>query len=289
MTTKEILDKQQIYNRDELKKLKRDELVSLMVKYSLKHNKLKKDVLIDSILEYQEHINDIKSTLVTDNSIEQYHRGTVEYRLPTLIIYRIIRDLWHEDIDFWLDFDHLRNKYRWLLSISLVSREFFKLISSLFSRIKYFHQKSKKQPISLLAQQFKKSVLNPHSVLKNISDLTLSSEIFNEIIKKSSSIELGLIFNNVRHLCLVANSGEFKFGTLTTQQYKSIVQYMPNIESLTLNQISITNLERSFIQEYTVRPASDHHIWHWKNQFATNSDVQWTLYEFHQTCYPKYY
>ncbi|EFA84994.1 hypothetical protein PPL_01988 [Heterostelium album PN500] len=238
MTTKKILDKQQIYNRDELKKLNRDELVQIMVKYSLKHKGFRKDVLIDSILEYQEHINDIKSKLVTNNSIEQYHRGTVEYRLPTLIIYRIIRDLWHEDTYLWLDVNDLPNKYRWLLSIALVSKEFFKLISSLFNRFAIMpnSQQAIKQTISF-AKLLRISVLNPHSVLKNISDLTFSTKLLSEITKKSisSPIELGLIFNNVRRFCMFNES--WKENGITLQQCRSIIEYIPNIESLVFYQM----------------------------------------------------
>ncbi|EFA84993.1 hypothetical protein PPL_01987 [Heterostelium album PN500] len=241
MTTKEILDKLQIYNRDELKELKRDELVKLMVKYSLKHGRKKKDVLIDSILEYQEHINDIKSKLITNNPIEQYHRGTVEYRLPTLIIYRIIRDLWYEDIHFCQNID-LRSNYRWLLSIALVSKEFFKLISSLFNRfaIKPNPRQTKKDTISF-AKHLRKSFLNPHSVLKRISDITLPSKVFSEIIKKSISapFELGLIFNNVRRFCMFNDIGNWRDNSIKIPQCKSIIEYMPNIESLVLNQLHI--------------------------------------------------
>ncbi|EFA84925.1 hypothetical protein PPL_01918 [Heterostelium album PN500] len=61
MTTKEILDKQQFYNKDELKKLKRDELVEIMVKYSLKHSGIRKDMLIFAIIQHQEHLIDLKS------------------------------------------------------------------------------------------------------------------------------------------------------------------------------------------------------------------------------------
>ncbi|EFA84996.1 hypothetical protein PPL_01990 [Heterostelium album PN500] len=242
MTTKEILDKQQIFSRDELEKLKRDELVQLSVKYSLKHNGLRKDVLIDSILKYQEHINDIKSKLVTNNPIEQYHRGTVEYRLPTLIINRIIRDLWHEDIDLCLNTDNLRRNYRWLLSIALVSKEFFKLISSLFSSFKTKpNNRIENADTFYLAHHLRSSVLSPHSVLKNIGDLTISIQVFSAITKKSvcAPIELGLIFNNVRRFCMSNDNGNWRPSPIQAQQCKSIVQYMPNIESLVFLQAYI--------------------------------------------------
>ncbi|EFA84924.1 hypothetical protein PPL_01917 [Heterostelium album PN500] len=176
-----------------------------MVKYSLKHSGLKKDMLVDAIIKHQEHRDELKSKLVTDNSIEQYHRGTVEYRLPTLIIYRIIRDLWHDDINLNLNTLHLCRNYRWLLSIGLVSKELFKLISSLFTRFElistYQIYESHRMP-DVLAKEIKSHYLNPLSVVKNISHLTLSMEIFKEINNKSksTSIELGVIFNNVRKL-----------------------------------------------------------------------------------------
>ncbi|EFA84915.1 hypothetical protein PPL_01908 [Heterostelium album PN500] len=203
MTTKEILDLK-LFNKDQLSKMKRDELIEIIIKHSLKHSGLKKDLLIDAIIKHQEQIIDFKSKLVTDNSIEKYHRGTVEYRLPTLIIYRIIRDLWYDDINLNLNIDNLCPNYRWLLSIALVSKEFFKLISSLFTRSLLLgtHTVTTSENLlpDMLAQKLKESVLNPHSILKNINHLTLSLEILKEITNGSlcTSVELGLIFNNVR-------------------------------------------------------------------------------------------
>ncbi|EFA84896.1 hypothetical protein PPL_01889 [Heterostelium album PN500] len=212
MTTKEILDKQKIYNQDELNNMKRDDLVEIMKEYSLKHSGLKKDMLIDAIIKHQEHLIDLKSKLVTDNSIEKYHRGTVEYRLPTLIIYRIIRDLWHHNIDLILNTNQLCSNYRWLLSIGLVSKELFKLISSLFTRFNLFSTKTtihiqlSASPYKTLAQQLKNSVINPLSVLKNINYLTLSMDIFRQLTDKTTTtctpIELELIFNSVTKLKL---------------------------------------------------------------------------------------
>ncbi|EFA79817.1 hypothetical protein PPL_06636 [Heterostelium album PN500] len=245
MTTKEILDKQKIYNQDELNNMKRDDLVEIMKEYSLKHNGLKKDMLIDAIIKRQEHRDDLKSKLVTDNSIEKYHRGTVEYRLPTLIIYRIIRDLWHDDIDVILNTNQLCSNYRWLLSIGLVSKELYKLISSMFTRFNLFSTKIYKQRVPLLsphktlAQQLKNSVINPLSVLKNINHLTLSMDIFRQLTDKTTTtctpIELGLIFNSVTKLKLT-HARDMPFQM---HHCKSIIQYMPNLDSLTFFKIRL--------------------------------------------------
>ncbi|EFA84893.1 hypothetical protein PPL_01886 [Heterostelium album PN500] len=151
----------------------KNELVEIMKEYSLKHSGLKKDMLIDAIIKHQQHLTDLKSKLVTDNSIEKFHRGTVEYRLPTLIIYRIIRDLWHDDITFNLNTNQLRSNYRWLLSISRVSKELFKLISSLFSRVNLFDESdlyiAARDPTAVIysytatAQKLKNKIINPLS------------------------------------------------------------------------------------------------------------------------------
>ncbi|EFA84891.1 hypothetical protein PPL_01884 [Heterostelium album PN500] len=206
MTTKEILD-HKVYNRDELVKMKRPELVEIMKAYSLKHSGLKKDLLVSAIINHQEHLADLKSKLITDNSIEKYHRGTVQYRLPTLIIYRIIRDLWHDDITVILNTDQLRSNYRWLLSIALVSKELFKLISSLFTRVDLCKRNTSAfDPLYCAGQLLKDNVINPLSVLKNISHLTMSMVTFKDLTDKTTtctSIELGLIFNSVRKLKII--------------------------------------------------------------------------------------
>ncbi|EFA80807.1 hypothetical protein PPL_06395 [Heterostelium album PN500] len=234
MTTKEILDKQKIYNQDELNYMKRDDLWFL-----------KKVMLIDAIIKRQEHLKDLKSKLVTDNSIEKYHRGTVEYRLPKLIISRIIRDLWHDDIDVILNTNQLCSNYRWLLSIGLVSKELYKLISSLFTRFNVFSTKTTihiqlaASPYETLAQQLKNSVINPFSVLKNIKHLTMSMAIFRQLTDKTTTTctteEIELIFKSVTNLKLT-HARDMPFQM---QHCKSIKKYMPNLDSLTFYQIKL--------------------------------------------------
>ncbi|EFA84900.1 hypothetical protein PPL_01893 [Heterostelium album PN500] len=237
MTTKEILDQQQLFSRDELENMNRKELENLMVKYSIKYHGLQirktKPKLIELIEKYQDQIIDLKSKLVIDNSMEQYHRGTVEYRLPTLIINRIIRDLWHDDIYFSLGKHCLRSNYRWLLSIALVSKEFFKLISLLFTR--FAHVNTADFQSNNPSQHLMNSVASRFSILKNISHLTLSMSIFVEIINRTTykSVEIGLIFNRVRTLRLK------NYVMFQDDHCKSIIQHMPNLESLTLPTIPI--------------------------------------------------
>ncbi|EFA84923.1 hypothetical protein PPL_01916 [Heterostelium album PN500] len=229
---------------NELDKMNRNELEEIMVKYSLKQSGLKNDTLIDAIIKHQEHLIDLKSKLVTNNSMEQYHRGTVEYRLPTLIIYRIIRDLWHNDINLNLITKDLHSKYRWLFSIALVSKEFFKLISSMFTR--FLHIGANYSYIYdgvpvVTAVRIKNHFLNPHSIIKNISHLTLSMEIFVGITSESTStsVELGVIFNNVRKLKLI---DEF-IKDIQVDQIQSMIQYMPNLCSFKLCHAVINNIE----------------------------------------------
>ncbi|EFA84926.1 hypothetical protein PPL_01919 [Heterostelium album PN500] len=90
--------------------------------------------------------------------------------------------------------------------------------------------------------KLRSSVLNPYCTLKNICNLTLSTRVFNVITKNtvSGAIELGMIFNNVRRFCMYTrcnNYGNNKDNSLRTQQCKSIVRYMPNLESLLLYQL----------------------------------------------------
>ncbi|EFA84899.1 hypothetical protein PPL_01892 [Heterostelium album PN500] len=143
MTTKEEKFYHKEYKKDNLEQMKRPELIEIMKEYSLKHNGLHKEMLILSIIKHQENLDYLKSRLITNNSIEKYHRGTVEYRLPTLIIYRIIRSLWRDDITYILNTDDLKSNYRWLLSIALVSKEIFKLISNYTIAIKSYLQQRK--------------------------------------------------------------------------------------------------------------------------------------------------
>ncbi|EFA77202.1 hypothetical protein PPL_12410 [Heterostelium album PN500] len=217
--------------------MKKNDLAEVLKKYQLKvHSSLKKNDMIDTILKYQE----IKSKLVTDNSMEKYHRGTVSYALPTLIIYRIIKIRWDRDTVNFLENHYLRKNYQWLLSLSLISKEFFKLISSLFSRIRYSISDNYKR-YSFPENQAKHSVISPHSVLKTINHLSMELSIFRDIIYKyeCNSVELSLIFRNLRKLELF-NSNK---APLHKMDCKTIARYMVNLESLYLYSIFIYSVK----------------------------------------------
>ncbi|EFA84890.1 hypothetical protein PPL_01883 [Heterostelium album PN500] len=252
MTTKEILDKHRLISNDELKKMKKNELKNLMVQYSITYDGLQKDLtktnLLELISNYQEYIIDLRSRFITNNPIDKHHRGTVHYRIPTLIINRMIRVLWHHHIDLCLSTDiaqtQLRENYRWLLTIALVSKECFKLISSLFTRFKYIHFYTQVYSASP-AELIRSRVTNPLSVLKNITHMTLSINIFIEIIS-FRLIEIELIFANVRKLCLHSNH---IIREKQDKYCKTIVQYMPNLETLKLPNISLNHSQLESLKE----------------------------------------
>ncbi|EFA80525.1 hypothetical protein PPL_06563 [Heterostelium album PN500] len=242
MTTKEILDKQINYNINELEKMKREELVEIVKAYSLKHSHIRKDMLINAIIQYQQQIIDLKSKLIANNPIQQYFRGTVGYRLPTLIIYQIIQDIWNDDIIFNTNTDQLFSNYRWLFSIALVCKELFQLISTLFTRfqIESFQIFGDHSNPDTVGVEIKNHYLNQHSILKIISHLTMSLDILKEIASKSTKAELVLIFNHVYKLKLIV----MKNKPMLIQQTKSMIQLMPNLESVQICGATINNINR---------------------------------------------
>ncbi|EFA82802.1 phospholipase B-like protein [Heterostelium album PN500] len=244
-----------ISKNNELECMRKDELKVIMKECSLKHNGIQRDLLINAIIQHQEQIIDLKSKLVTNNSIEKYHRGTVEYRLPTLVIYRIIRDLWQNEIDFCLNPANLRESYRWLLSIALVSKELFKLISSLFTRFQHIHANhNNTDTLDKIIVEMKDHFLNPHSILKNISHLTFSLDLLKEIADNKSigtQTELAVVFHGVRKLIL--NGKKDKIKTIEIKQIKTIIRCMPNLESLLIREAIIENA-KTLIQLLILTP-----------------------------------
>ncbi|EFA82311.1 hypothetical protein PPL_04736 [Heterostelium album PN500] len=206
MTIKEIISKYRIYNQDELEKMTTKELVNVMKTFSLKHTYFRKDLLIKDITKYQQHIAFVESKL-KNNPMENYHRGTVQYLLPTLIIFQIIRFVWHNDID--LGTHNTCFKYRWVLSIAMVSKQIFHQISSMFNRLSLLKPGSSQS----IAYELMNSIINPFSVVKNITNLTIPLETFNQFTTTYKStfspVELGLIFNSVRKFNLIHNEEQF--------------------------------------------------------------------------------
>ncbi|EFA83677.1 hypothetical protein PPL_02743 [Heterostelium album PN500] len=201
--TKEILE-HKVYNRDELEKMKRDVLVEIMKEYSFKTRWLKK--------RYADRCDHSTSGASRRSEIKNY---------------------------------------RWLLSIGLVSKELFKLISSLFTRVDLYNRDAlyngEVDPTMNVhsAQSLKNCILNPRSVFKNIIHLTLSMETFKNLTDKTTTttctpVELRLIFNSVRKFKVIDTQREKPFQI---QHCKLLIQYMPNLKSLILDQAKIDNIK----------------------------------------------
>ncbi|EFA77200.1 hypothetical protein PPL_12408 [Heterostelium album PN500] len=169
-------------------------------------------------------------------TIYNYHVGTdFQYALPTLIIFRVIENLWYYESIHHLEAKKQLLNYRWLLSLSLISKEFFKLTSSLFNRIICTETKKVIQSV----KQFKNVVISPHSVLKTINHFTIDLKIFKEFINiaNCSAVELSLIFNELLKLKILNKHNQH----FQLQYSQAIVQYMVNLESLSLESIVIDN------------------------------------------------
>ncbi|EFA86823.1 hypothetical protein PPL_00628 [Heterostelium album PN500] len=155
--------------------------------------------------------------------------------LPWIIIQEIIQTLWYNDIQLKYC---LEKQYRWLLSLDLVSKRMFTLITKLFNRLSII--KNNQFSFAHVSQ----SINSAYSPLKSIVSLSLSQEIYNMII--AHGIENQMKSNNNNNSSTTTTTNYFSSvikleitSRAPKQDYSlqsdSLALLMPALQSLVLN------------------------------------------------------
>eukprot|EP01133_Synstelium_polycarpum_P019565 gene19565-23439_t len=174
-----------------------------------------KDQMIEMIMKHQDYLESTKKTLM-DSALSRYHRGTVEYTLPVLLIYRIIRMVWMEET-------RMRSgSYYWALNtMSLISKEIFRYTSMhLFTRWRW---------VSDSRDHF----LMPHNIMKHITRLTVDPYNIEPLFKTREETSRNILV--LEHVEKLKISHTWYFGPpqISLRTFIGISHTMPRLQSLT--------------------------------------------------------
>ncbi|EFA84241.1 hypothetical protein PPL_03318 [Heterostelium album PN500] len=87
---------QQTFTRDELIEFTKDKLFKICLDNNIKVSKsTNKSLIIDHIINFKEEKDRLQKKLIDDNPSNQFHRGHVEYKLPVMIITKILQLSWN--------------------------------------------------------------------------------------------------------------------------------------------------------------------------------------------------
>eukprot|EP01133_Synstelium_polycarpum_P002615 gene2615-3006_t len=185
-------------------------------------NHSRKELAIEAILE-------LETADVPDDSVDEYHRGHIEYKLPPTIIARIFRTCWKIP-SIGLD-DVLVHK--WRLSLGLVSKEFFKALARQFDSLSFVHARRYYPYQGKAAQLSAVSTLshhlaNPLCMIQTIRVLEISHLDLRDISQAPAS-QRNMIYRTVQKLTI--HSIPFESGPI---RGKKDISVFTALTSLTL-------------------------------------------------------
>ncbi|EFA81442.1 hypothetical protein PPL_05430 [Heterostelium album PN500] len=144
-------------SQSELKKLTKDKLLKICKKNKIAASKsFRKDELIQSILDFHCQNDEVNITPKSNHSMNEFHRGFVEYSLPTTTIIEILRVCWRLCL---LNTDIMR-RYREALQLTCINKQFHAIVSRWFTRIKNIDKKG-----------LERAITNPMNPITNIDSI----------------------------------------------------------------------------------------------------------------------
>ncbi|EFA84329.1 hypothetical protein PPL_03407 [Heterostelium album PN500] len=199
---------------DELSVLTKDQLFKICVDNNITVKKSSnKTSIVNHIINVKEERDRLQKKLVDDNPSNQFHRGHVEYKLPVLIITKILELTWRISTNN----NHTPLlPYREALQLTLINKQFYGIISQMFNNVKICLVSSRIEE----AQDRLSSVWCP---IKHIVKLVVEIPIFERLMKQPSAhlthnlsaVEKVEIYRETDSKLLSATSIK-TFGTIAT-------------------------------------------------------------------------
>ncbi|EFA81441.1 hypothetical protein PPL_05429 [Heterostelium album PN500] len=144
-------------SQSELKKLTKDKLLKICKKNKIEASKsFRKDELIQSILDFHCQNDALNTTPKSNHSMNEFHRGFVEYSLPTTTIIEILRICWK----LRLQSTDIMTRYREALQLTCINKQFHAIVGSWLTRIKNIDK-----------QSLERAITNPMNPITNIDSI----------------------------------------------------------------------------------------------------------------------
>ncbi|EFA84242.1 hypothetical protein PPL_03319 [Heterostelium album PN500] len=181
---------QQTFTRDELIEFTKDQLFKICVDNKIKVNKSSnKSLIIDHIINFKEEKDRLQKKLIDDNPSNQFHRGHVEYKLPVMIITKILRYCW--DLSTWYRHSPLYS-YREALKLTLINKQFFGVVSLMYTKVnlRSLSRHSFFNVITFRSSPVAEQVDRLTSVwcpVKHIVKLMINTYMFEQLMKQKSA------------------------------------------------------------------------------------------------------
>ncbi|EFA84333.1 hypothetical protein PPL_03411 [Heterostelium album PN500] len=221
------------YNRDELKKLKKDQLLKICLDNNITVKKSSnKTLIIDDIINIKGERDRLQKKLVDDNPSNQFHRGHVEYKLPILIITKILELTWMQATS---DRITLISSYRQALQLTLINKQFFGIVSLMFNNVRLRSKEKSRSSPSLIGKDLKDRLTSVWCPIKHIVKLKVGILIFEQLMKQNSA-HLTHILSTVEKLNVVR---ETKIENIKENCLKTFVKIATNLRSLCLYRVKV--------------------------------------------------
>ncbi|EFA86396.1 hypothetical protein PPL_00188 [Heterostelium album PN500] len=222
-------------SKEELLKLRKDQLYQISIDKKLKVNKsLNKDSLVNAIIKHRDDQIRLQNTLFDDNPAIRFHRGHVDYRLPFLIISKIFQYYWMLCTNHTSPFF----SYRDALTITLVNKQLYGIVTTLFNSvfIKQMNINSGYLNLEPLINNELLRLTRTWCPIKQITKLHIHNTMFEQFVN-STDILLNNLLTTIEKLHIYVNKSSYRDINYLT--FKSVASKMPNLRTLVCNNVNI--------------------------------------------------
>ncbi|EFA78665.1 oxalate/formate antiporter [Heterostelium album PN500] len=228
--------------RNELSLLDRDQLYKFCSDNNVKqHHSTGIDMLLLQAIDIKEAQYQLQKKLVDDNPTIKFHRGHVEYKLPVMIITKILRYCWQLSTNRHSPLF----SYREALKLTQIDKQFFGIVGQMFNSVKLRIQAPKSEFRNATEREAQiVRLTNAWCPIKHIVKIQCSTITFGYLMEVQSA-HLQHILSTVEKISL------YKESNLRVLKAKSIsdIKFLANLQSLKLeyNHLSLDPSELQVI------------------------------------------
>ncbi|EFA84346.1 hypothetical protein PPL_03424 [Heterostelium album PN500] len=164
-----------------------------------------------------------------DISLNQFHRGHVEYKLPVLIITKILELTWMIST---YDQEFPLLSYKKALKLRLINKRFFGIVSKMFNNLKLLSHAN-----SSMMDELRDRLNSIFCPIKHIVKLLVGIPVF-ELLMKQPSPHLTHLLSTVEKLHI---HRETNCGPLTENSIKTFGTIATNLHSLIIGSIILNS------------------------------------------------
>ncbi|EFA86395.1 hypothetical protein PPL_00187 [Heterostelium album PN500] len=233
-----------IRSKEELLKLRKDQLYQISIDKKLKVNKsLNKDSLVNAIIKHRDDQIRLQKTLFDDNPAIRFHRGHVDYRLPFLIISKIFQYYWMLCTNHTSPFF----SYRDALTITLVNKQLYGIVTTLFNSI-FIKKKNISKAIQLnifrdppIIDNEMNRLTRTWCPIKHIIKLHIDYKLLESLVNSTDILHTNLLIS-VEKLHITLDKATIIYNcdrNINYMIFKKVANIMTNLKTLVCDSIRI--------------------------------------------------